>query len=100
MSKLYTLILNPGFNQEFYDCTFRNGRTGPVGQRTKDRLEQAFGGLRWEEWVPPVAEAPAPKKGRSKVASKKVAIKFAGEPLIPAESPTFTTPKEDVKTDD
>jgi len=60
-NKLYTLILNPGFNQEFYDCTFRNGRTGPVGQRTKDRLEQAYAGLRWEEWTPPVAAPPAPK---------------------------------------
>ena len=60
--KLYILKLNPEFNQEFFDCTFRNGvTTGPVAHRTKARLEQAFGpALRCEEWAPPVAAPPAP----------------------------------------
>jgi hypothetical protein len=78
--KLYTLILNSGFNQEFYDCTFRNGRTGPVGQRTKDRMEQAYGpALKWEEWTPPVAEAPA-RKSRGKVAPR-VTVKARSEAI-------------------
>jgi hypothetical protein len=93
--KLYILKLNPEFNQEYFDCTFRNGVTGPVAQRTKDRLEQAYGAaLRWEEWTPPVAEAPAPKKGRSKAAPKKVVVKVAGEPTVSRPSARFTTPKK------
>ena len=93
-NKLYTLILNPGFNQEFYDCTFRNGRTGPVGQRTKDRLEQAFGGLRWEEWTPPVAEAPAPKKR-----SRSKAKEFVYVPIEEAVEAKQPLPVEDEKND-
>ena len=85
--KLYILKLNPGFNQEFFDCTFRNGATGPVGQRTKDRLEQAYGpALRAEEWTPPVAKAPAPKKrSRSKAKVDYVPIEEAVEEKPPLE---------------
>jgi hypothetical protein len=106
---MYILKLNPEFNQEYHDCTFRNGVTGPVSQRTKDRMEQAYGAaLRFEEWTPPVAApAPAPKsRGRVAVPKKaaepkpeppKVTVTVAGVPTVSRPSASLSTESDDTE---